>query len=637
VLKEVFLGVYLTCTFKTYRYDPLILWDGTFKLQSPKFAFVKKQLDDTFTRSILKEEWKKRVKYQIRKQIIFDPIEYRDYDEDLDNIIDGIRLDITSGTYQVKPAKRFLVEKSVGLCRQMTLIHPRDLLVLERLSRSFYFELKSNSPSKSAFFEPDDGSFVKGFQQSDFQYGSYASWKRFQKKVFGFASENKYLVITDVANFYDFINFQHLRNIISSLSSVRECVLDLLIYLLNRLTWTPDFMPLTQIGMPQIETTATRVLANAMLYEVDKVCEDYAKLNYARFMDDMDIGVESTAQAKKIVRDIDLTLQSRQLRLNSSKTKILSQMEAFDHFRISENIQLSTLESASTKAKWATKIGPVLLSKYTRWLDRTSTHSPGSRSRFVGGNGPKIHKRIFSLLYSSGETVPDDDLLHLIKNDPGMRSTALRYLAHSKRNNSHFSEIISWVRDGLFIDDASVVELSSFILHSRFRRSKKFDQNVADFVNILSSLSEVQLHSAFYISLKFQDKASNLEILKNNMSRIRSSFWLSRAAASFTPKFIHTGIMWSDYTKIIRDLRNEDTETVYSYFYNLSQTTKLTLSQKSYLAAQNPTFPQSIYFPKVLQLLSVKKNRNANKIFPKMLATHPSLKSDPYFREMGFV
>lgn len=81
-------------------------------------------------------------------------------------------------------------------------------------------------------------------------------------------------------------------------------------------------MPLTQVGMPQIETSATRVLANAMLYEVDKLCEHSAVSNYARFMDDMDVGVESVEKAKAIVRDMDLTLQSRQLRLNSSKTQI---------------------------------------------------------------------------------------------------------------------------------------------------------------------------------------------------------------------------------------------------------------------------------------------------------------------------
>ncbi len=282
-------------------------------MQSPKFKFLKKDLSDAFSYSLLEVEWKKRVRYQIRKQLIFDAIEYRDYNDELKEMLETTRRQVLHGSYEVKPVKRYLAEKSRGLCRQMTLIHPQDLLVLERLSRTVHFELKSKAPSKAAFFEPDDGHFAKGFQQIDFKYGSYESWKRFQKEVFGFAHENKYIVVTDVANFYDFINFQHLRNIISSLAEIRESILDLLIHVLNKMTWTPDFMPLTQIGMPQIETSATRVLANALLYEVDRVCEDSSISNYARFMDDMDIGVDTIPDARRIIRDIDLTLPGESL------------------------------------------------------------------------------------------------------------------------------------------------------------------------------------------------------------------------------------------------------------------------------------------------------------------------------------
>ncbi len=214
-------------------------------MQSPKFKFLEQELSETFSLDLLSQEWKKRVRYQIRKQLVFDPIEYRDYNDDLQKVIRQVRSNVLDGSYKVHSSKRYLIEKSRGLCRQMTLVHPRDLLVLERLSRSFHFDLKRKSPSDSAFFEPDDGNFKAGFQQSDFEYGSFASWKKFQKNVFGFSKENKYIVVTDVANFYDFINFNHLRNIVASLADVREAVLDLLIYLLNRLTWLPDYMPLS--------------------------------------------------------------------------------------------------------------------------------------------------------------------------------------------------------------------------------------------------------------------------------------------------------------------------------------------------------------------------------------------------------
>ncbi|MDZ7711553.1 MAG: RNA-directed DNA polymerase [Roseovarius sp.] len=100
----------------------------------------------------------------------------------------------------------------------------------------------------------------------------------------------------------------------------------------------PDYMPRLEMGYASIETEAPRVLlANAMLFELDRVVEQHSYRNYARFMDDIDFGVQTIVEAKRAVRDIDLTLQSRQLRLNSAKTQILTQQEAFRHFCVKEN------------------------------------------------------------------------------------------------------------------------------------------------------------------------------------------------------------------------------------------------------------------------------------------------------------
>ena len=605
-------------------------------MQSPKFDFLKPDLQHVFSDSSLKDEWKKRVRAQIRKQLIFDAIEYRDFNDNINQIISRTRKQVVSGTYNVHVPKRFLAEKSRGLCRQMTLIHPTDLLVLERLSRSVYCELNSKAPSKSAFFEPDDGSFVKGFKQVDFEYGSFASWKKFQKQVFGFAKENKYIIVTDVANFYDFINFQHLRNIVASLADIRESILDLLIYVLNRLTWTPDFMPLTQVGMPQIETSATRVLANAMLYEVDKVCENAAISNYARFMDDMDIGIQSIPAAKSIIRDIDLTLQSRQLRLNSAKTKILSQVDAFKHFCIDENAELGRIQHFVHKKTHLTLVRPIIKARYERWLCRTPSGGPGEKSRFTVGNGSKIHKYILNLTYDAGSSVPDIDLLWLIKNDPNMRSTALRYLARSPRNNSNFDKISRMVKSGIFVDDASLVDISGFLLHSKFRKTAKCIRLVKDFCNQISTHSDIGLHCCFFVSSKFLPKEDILQLLDINKDRVSGDFWLSRAAAGISPLFISDNNHWKRYHDIIYKIDSEDANDVLNYMLSIVQAKSFSQSLKSYIDARNESFSQGIYFPKILILLAASKNPTISNLAPNMYSRHPALKNDPFFRSMGF-
>ncbi len=605
-------------------------------MQSPKFKFLTADLSDVFSAQNLKDEWKKRVRAQLRKQLIFDAIEYRDFNDRIDHLVARIRREVTGGSYSVGQPKRYLAEKSRGLCRQMTLIHPRDLLVLERLSRSVYFELRNKAPSSSAFFEPDDGSFVKGFKQSDFEYGSFASWKKFQKAVLGFARENKFIIVTDVANFYDFINFQHLRNIVASLANIREATLDLLIYVLNRLTWTPDFMPLTQVGMPQIETTATRVLANAMLYEVDRVCESSAISNYARFMDDMDIGVDSIPAAKRVIRDVDLTLQSRQLRLNSSKTKILSQQDAYVHFCIAENLTLARFETIIEKGrhlKWARQL---LASLYEAWLCRSPSGGPGKKSRFNAGNGSKIHKYILSLMYQCGGGVPEQDLLWLIKNDPGMRSTALRYLGKSRKNNSNLAAILKLLRSGQFVDDASLVDTSGYMLHAKFRRTQKCIALAEEFCHLAAEQSDIGLHCALFVASKFLPHKTILELLTKNKERISSDFWLSRAAAGISPVFIGQGAAWSSYHKIITEIDREDAYDVLNYLLDVSSSSTYSVSLKAYLDAKNKAFPQEIYFPKVLVLLAASRNPNCSTLTPKMHQRHPALKKDPFISRMGF-
>lgn len=604
-------------------------------MESPKFKFIQKEINDTFDRKLLREEWKKRIGYQLRKQIVFDPIEYRDFSANLDGMISQIRVEIGGGTYQVRPVRRYLVEKSRGLCRMMTAIHPRDLLVLERLARSMYFELKQKAPSKSSFFEPDDGNFKKGFEQSDIGYGSFASWKRFQKVVFGFAKENEFIVVTDIANFYDFINFQHMRNVISSLADLRESLLDLLIYLLNRLSWTPDFMPLTQVGMPQLESTATRVLANAMLYEVDRVCESSAVGNYARFMDDIDVGTSSEYEAKCIIRDIDLTLQSRQLRLNSNKTKIFTREDAFFHFCINENIFLSRLSAVIEKKKLRRTVRKIAEARYEIWLKR-ERDQPGEDSAFLRGNGSKIHKYMLRLLHECDSRIPDGDLLWLIEHSPGMRSTAFKYLAHTKSPNGALVRLWSIMRSKCFIDDSAPVDLSGFLLHARFRKTDRCRALVTDIIERLVLHGGFGLSCAILFGSRFLEHEQLLDILSNNKTALSNDFWLSRAAAGVAPLFYGKQPGWSNYLEVIRSLKNDEADSVIAFHLNLAENDSFDLATKAYLIAQNKSFPQMIFFPKVLCALSACKNQRQSQFARKILEAHPALRSDPHYRSMGF-
>ncbi|MER2250814.1 RNA-directed DNA polymerase [Methylorubrum podarium] len=294
-------------------------------MRSPRFSLRQPDLKAVFSASSLQQTWKHKVRVSIRKSPVPDPIEHLDFH--VNSYAECLRLErlVCEGSYQPAPARRLLMEKSKGLCRQITIPSRQDNIILQRLSDALYSEIHGKAPSKRAFFEPEDHRFSNNKKENNGapSYGSFRSWINFQRALLNFTKTRKYVIVTDVANYYDSISYTHLRNILSSQIDVREVVLDTLIYILSSLLWQPDYMPRIETGLPQINIDAPRILAHCFLYELDEYLEK-RKCDFVRYMDDIDIGVDSFVEARRILRDIDLILQTRQVRLNSGKTKILT-------------------------------------------------------------------------------------------------------------------------------------------------------------------------------------------------------------------------------------------------------------------------------------------------------------------------
>jgi hypothetical protein len=229
-------------------------------MQSPKFPLKKKDIEQVISLPRLKSVWKNKVREAMRNQLVPDPIENLDFHTQLDAMCGAIHAEVNSGAYIPRPAIRLLSEKSKGLCRQIVIPTVKDALILQTLSDALWVELSKKAPSPNAFYAPQDHSFTKTVKGQTSEYGSIGAWLRFQEELFGFTTKRKYIVVTDIANFYDFISYDHLRNILADLSIAREHALDLLIYTLSHMLWQPDYMPRVQVGLPQITLDAPRML-----------------------------------------------------------------------------------------------------------------------------------------------------------------------------------------------------------------------------------------------------------------------------------------------------------------------------------------------------------------------------------------
>jgi len=81
-------------------------------MRSPKFIFSEPSIEGCTSPTHIVSAWKKKVKPQLRKQVLWDLIEFRDIDHDISMLSHQMSKDISEAAYQVSKPKTYLLEKS---------------------------------------------------------------------------------------------------------------------------------------------------------------------------------------------------------------------------------------------------------------------------------------------------------------------------------------------------------------------------------------------------------------------------------------------------------------------------------------------------------------------------------------------
>lgn len=505
---------------------------------------------------------------------------------------------ILEGEYVPSRAQRILVEKSKGLCRQLVIPSVADAIVLQCLSDALYSEIKDKAPTAKSFFEPKD----HRFHSSKSEYGTFASWLNFQRELFNFSRHRRYVVVTDIANYYDSISYEHLRNVISSITGAEECVLDMLIYVLSDLLWQPDYTPRIEVGLPQINLDAPRLLAHCLLYELDAFLASDSRRDFVRYMDDIDVGVDSVPEAKQILRSIDLVLQTKQLRLNSGKTQIMSSAEARSHFRVLDNWRLDALQ---VRVERREKSG-LSLSRERKVITTRITRGLASKD-FDNGNGEKILKRLIGLAGRTGAQIPPNALKRVILLRPQVRENVFAYLMRSPLTEARARILAEAAASGHLVDDAALVDMANNLAETKVIQRSRRD------VHLQRLISSLDMHNyyTFYCKVWLQSKYSpTTDLLDTITSTARA--WtpherLGRIVGAFLPIFLGTPEE-GQYVKLLQESRNAGVRETYKFHQRLM--TDLSVFDGMYQALANPNKSRGtgITHAKFLCLLSALKN-----------------------------
>ncbi|WP_120217373.1 RNA-directed DNA polymerase [Sphingopyxis sp. EG6] len=595
-------------------------------MKSPRFDIRAAPLRRIFSPSNLERIWTEKVRVAMRDQFINDGIE--NFDFHLARTVECQKLSrlILNGEYVPSRAQRILVEMSKGLCRQLVIPSIRDAIVLQSLSDALYAEIRGKEPTKKSFFEPRE----HRFSSTRHEYGTFASWLNFQRELFRFSKTREFIVVTDIANYYDSISYTHLRNVISSISGVQECIIDMLIFVLSDLLWQPDYTPRVEVGLPQINMDAPRLLAHCLLYELDAFLDSDPSRDFVRYMDDIDVGVDTLVSAKNVLKSIDLVLQTKQIRLNSGKTQILTRAAALAHFRVRENARLDFLDN-----RIARKLKGGLTLERERNFVETHIRRGLKRKSFDTGAGDKILKRWLTLAGKTKARVASKSLSKIIIFRPSVRDKVFAYIRHSPLTSARIKVLADAATSGLLTDEAGMVELTNHLVETLVKSRHKINDSIDTIIESCDPESYFGLYSRLWLQSKY-GLADNLLDTIQKTERI----WvpherLGRIVGSFTPLFIDTPLGPS-FLNLLGRSRNNGVRDTYKFHRRLASDRKTFVAMFDALKNPNPSRGTAITHDKFLCLLSALKNNAAPPAqAAKLLAKNNKPFEDIYYRGIG--
>jgi hypothetical protein len=283
-------------------------------------------------------------------------------------------------------------------------------------------------------------------------------------------------------------------------------VLDLVFYILERYSWRPDYIPGTNRGLPQMNFDAPRLLAHSFLFELDRFITTNNRGAYARFMDDIDVGVPSVGEAKQLIRDIDLVLQSRGVRLNSGKTLIMSAAEASEHYFVDENRFLDSIDyHLSRRLARSQKTGiPFDAGRLGRLSRSRFRKNLSIRGHYDRGNGDKVLKRHIGFLLRFGIDVPDAVLISCINNCPSLRDIAIRAICFKGYSRRRFDALKLYALSKYCVDEASVYFVAKALVDLKCPNGRKFRAEVREIIDYFLDLrQDAPFVSAMWLLAKF--------------------------------------------------------------------------------------------------------------------------------------
>jgi hypothetical protein len=390
-------------------------------------------------------------------------------------------------------------------------------------------------------------------------------------------------------------------------------------------------MPFRSTGLPQIDIDAPRLLAHAYLFELDAFVERSNQKRYARFMDDIDAGVDTIAAAKTLLRDIDLVLQSRNLRLNSGKTKIMSIAEATRHFCIKENNAIDRIENRMVKLTGAK------IERAGQRLSRTML-SMTANKKFDYGNSEKILKRLIGLLNKAKEQIPLAVFRDAVFRRPNVREAAFNNIALTGFTKAHFQIVIEYYKLGLVCDDAFQMRFVKALVHGKIVYDGSETDSLKSVFGAMDKTSLCGLHSTLWFLSRYGTVETFLRFAESLPRSVDLHPFSCRVLAGFRARTSGDPVSTQRLNNILFRLTNADAEHVKDFVYSVENSKEYVSALLPTLLANNKSLALGCSHVKFMLVKCILQNPHvASPVKKKLQSRHSAMFLEPSYAMSGLI
>lgn len=383
--------------------------------------------------ALLTQIWERRVRKHLRANnlarfyLAADPFQFAAYEWNLIPLLRALVRDLSSGDYVPEHAELVWSAKKLGLSRPLAFLEPRDALVYRTAITLVEHDLRTGARDwtaprrETSESTPQDSDDPVGTYETDF----FALWLGRQGAVATIAQNWPYIVESDIANFFPTIDQGAVAELLLGNTAMSRDLVRLVSHLLRLVLPATLYSAVSTKGLPQENLDASRTIAHCLLFQVDQEFDSEGREGrYARYMDDVLVGVENPNEGYHVVGRLQKVLHHLGLYPNSSKTRVTSARTFLSDMMIEQNAALDQIDAA-LKAHQEGELHAI------SHLDPDITESMrnllATHLAVASTERPRNWDRVLRRLYTAYRIARDDSLLsgvvsHLREYPEGARN-----------------------------------------------------------------------------------------------------------------------------------------------------------------------------------------------------------------------